>query len=62
VRTEPRQRPTNVKKAVVVEREFNNIRLASEDVAEFDSSPGSGEETYRMVVVTCPHSLYHSLC
>jgi len=51
-----------VKKAVVVEREFNNIRLASEDVAEFDSSPGSGEETYRMVVVTCPHLLYHSLC
>ena len=39
VRTEPRERPVNVKEAVVIEREFENIRLGSEDVAEFDYSP-----------------------
>ena len=33
VRTEPRRRPEDVKEAVVVEREFDNIRLVSEDVA-----------------------------
>jgi len=51
VRTEPRERPENVKEAVVVEREFRNIRLVSEDVAEFDYSPGCCEQTYRMVVL-----------
>lgn len=51
VRTEPRQRPVNVKEAVVVEREFENIRLKSEDVAEFEYSPGACKKTYRMVVV-----------
>ena len=51
VLTEPRERPENVKEAVVVEREFQNIRLVSEDVAEFDYSPGCCEKTYRMVVL-----------
>ena len=51
VRTEPRERPMNVKESVVIEREFENIRLVSEDVAEFDYSPGCCEKTYRMVVV-----------
>ena len=51
VRTQPRERPENVKEAVVVEREFRNIRLVSEDVAEFDYSPGCCEKTYRVVVL-----------
>jgi len=51
VLTQPRERPENVKEAVVVEREFRNIRLVSEDVAEFDYSPGCCEKTYRMVVL-----------
>lgn len=51
VGTEPRRRPDNVKEAVVVEREFDNIRLVSEDVAEFDYSPTACKKTYRMVVV-----------
>ena len=51
VRTQPRKRPENVKEAVVVERDFRNIRLVSEDVAEFDYSPGCCEKTYRMVVL-----------
>jgi hypothetical protein len=35
----------------VVEREFKNIRLRSEDVAEFDYSPTFCTKTYRVVVV-----------
>ena len=51
VLTQPRERPENVKEAVVVEREFRNIRLLSEEVAEFDYSPGCCEKTFRMVVL-----------
>jgi hypothetical protein len=51
VQTEPRERPANIKEAVVVEREFKNIRLKSEDIAEFEYSPGSCKKMYRMVVV-----------
>ena len=51
VLTQPRERPENVKEAVVVEREFRNIRLISEDVAEFEYSPGCCENSYRMVVL-----------
>jgi hypothetical protein len=36
VQRQPRQRPDHVKEAVVVRREFQNLKLVSEDVAEFD--------------------------
>jgi hypothetical protein len=51
VKTEERQRPENVKEQVVKEREFKNIRLQSEQVAEFDYRPVHCKRTYRMVVV-----------
>jgi hypothetical protein len=51
VKTEPRQRPDNVKEAVVVAREFENCRLQSEAVAEFNYQPTACKKTYRMVVV-----------
>ncbi len=51
VKTEPRQRPENVKKEVVVRRQYKNIRLDSEHVAEFDYQPALCKNTYRMVVV-----------
>ena len=51
IETEPRERPQNIKEQIVVAREFENIRLCSEDVAEFDYSPTFCQETYRMVVV-----------
>ncbi len=51
VKTQPRQRPANVKEAVVVEREFRNLRLVSEEVAEFNYRPTACRRTYRMVVV-----------
>jgi Transposase DDE domain group 1 len=51
VRTRARQRPDNVKEAVVVRREFENIKLVSEQVAEFNYQPTACHTTYRMVVV-----------
>jgi len=50
-RTQPRLRPDNVKEAIVVEREFENRRLCSEEVAEFYYRPSACSHTYRMVVV-----------
>lgn len=51
VRTERRQRPAQVKEAVVVAREFENIHLQSEDVAEFNYRPSACQQVYRMIVV-----------
>ena len=51
VKTEPRTSPERVKEQVVVEREFRNIKLVSEDVAEFNYQPTACKVLYRMVVV-----------
>jgi hypothetical protein len=51
VKTTPRQRPENVKEGVVREREFQNIRLISEHVAEFAYRPTACQKLYRMVGV-----------
>jgi hypothetical protein len=51
MQTAPRERPDNIKEQVVREREFRNIRLRSEDVAEFAYRPVACKKTYRMVVV-----------
>jgi hypothetical protein len=51
VQTEPRQRPVNVKAAIIVEREFKNFRLEAEAVAEFPYQPTACAKPYRMVVV-----------
>jgi hypothetical protein len=51
VETEPRQRPVNVKAATIIEREFKNLRLKAEAVAEFAYQPTACTKTYRMVVV-----------
>jgi hypothetical protein len=51
VKTEPRQRPQNVKQQVVRRREFDVLRLKSEEAAEFDYRPTGCKKTYRMVVV-----------
>lgn len=51
VKTEPRACPENVKERIVREREYQNIRLRSEDVAEFGYQPGRSKETYRVVVI-----------
>ena len=49
--TSPRRRQVNVKEQIVVEREYKNIKLRSEEVAEFDYRPGKCKRTYRMIVV-----------
>jgi Transposase DDE domain group 1 len=51
VATRPRQRPTNVKDAIVKRRQFETLRLHSEEVAEFNYQPTLCNEVYRMVVV-----------
>ncbi len=51
VKTQPRQRPANVKDHIVQKREFDTLRLQSEEVAEFEYRPVACQQTYRMVVV-----------
>jgi hypothetical protein len=51
VKTEPRARPKNVKEQIVRDREFKNIVLVSEDVAEMEYRPVACKKTYRLVVV-----------
>ena len=51
VQTEPRRRPENVKEPIVVAREFDNIRLVSETVAEFEYRPTACRKSYRLIVL-----------
>jgi len=51
VATELRRRPENVKDIRVIEREFESLRLRSEDVAEFAYAPTACQRSYRVVVV-----------
>jgi Transposase DDE domain group 1 len=46
-----RHRPDRVKEAIVAARDFDNQRLRSESVAEFNYRPTACRATYRMVVV-----------
>ena len=51
VKTRPRRRPRNVKQQVVEAREFEDIRLLAEHVAEFRYRPAKCKKEYRIVVV-----------
>ncbi len=51
VKTEKRARRRNVKAAIVEQREFENIRLDAEHVAEFRYRPGKCRREYRIVVL-----------
>jgi hypothetical protein len=51
VKTQPRQKPARVKEQIVREREFENKRLVSEEVAEMPYRPTACKNTYRLVVV-----------
>jgi hypothetical protein len=50
VKTQPRRRPENVKQQVVEAREFEDIRLVKEHVAEFRYRPVKCKQDYRIVV------------
>ena len=47
----PRKKPERVKEKIVRQREFKNIVLQSEDVAEMPYRPTACRKTYRLVVV-----------
>jgi hypothetical protein len=51
VATTPRQRPANVKQAVVVNKGYTDIRLVGEQVAEFNYRPGACAREYLVVVL-----------
>jgi len=51
VKTQPRRRPQNVKQEVVEARQFKDIRLVEEHVAEFRYRPAKCKKAYRVVVV-----------
>ena len=51
VATAPRQRPANVKQAVVVNKGYTDIRLVGEQVAEFNYRPGACRQDYLVVVL-----------
>lgn len=51
VKTQPRRRAANVKEQIVTDRQYENTRLRSEDVAEFPYCPTNCHKTYRLVVL-----------
>lgn len=46
-----RRRPVNVKERIVVEKEYKNITLQKEHVAEFSYQPGKCSRSYRVIVL-----------
>jgi len=51
VKTEPREKPLNVKEAIVVEREFKNVKLTSEWVTKIRYRPAKCAKTYDLVIL-----------
>lgn len=49
--TEPRRKPLRHKEKIVIEKEYRNIKLRGEDIAEFSYQPCKCHQAYRMVVV-----------
>jgi hypothetical protein len=51
VQTQTRRKRRNTKQKIVQQRQFEDLRLESEDYAEFDYQPVACRRAYRMVVV-----------
>jgi hypothetical protein len=51
VNTKARTKPDRVKEQIVVDREYTNLVLTSEDVAEFNYQPTACSRSYRMIVI-----------
>jgi len=51
VKTDPRQKPVNVKARIVRRREFETLQLKDEHYAEFTYQPTACDRPYRMIVV-----------
>lgn len=50
VKTQERARPDNVKERIVRERNFENLRLAAEHVAQIDYRPARCRKSYRLII------------
>lgn len=51
VKTEPRRKRRNVKERIVRDRQFENLKLLSEDVAEMEYRPVACRKSYRLIIV-----------
>jgi hypothetical protein len=51
IATQPRERPRNVKDAIVRERNYKVLRQAAEDLVEFSYRPGKCKRDYRVVAL-----------
>jgi hypothetical protein len=51
IKTDPRSKPANVKEQIVRKRGYKNIRLQSEQTAEFEYTPTQCRKSYRLVVL-----------
>jgi len=51
VATKPRAKRPNTKERVVIAKEYRNIRLVSEDIAEVAYRPSACRKTYRLVIL-----------
>jgi hypothetical protein len=51
VKTEPRAQPDNVKEQVVRDKQFKNLVLRWEDVAQFEHRPTLCKQSYRMIAL-----------
>ena len=51
LKTKPRQRPENIKKKIVRERGYTNIRTESEEVVDFEYQPRKCKRPYRIVAL-----------
>jgi len=51
VQTRPRARPPNVKEKIIAQRNFENLRLRAEHVAEIDYRPSKCKRSYRLIIV-----------
>ena len=49
--TQRRKRPVNIKEQIVIERHYQNLKLQSEQVAEFSYRPARCKGTYRVIVL-----------
>lgn len=51
VKTKPREKREPIKEAIVKQRDFRNLRLLSEEVAEMDYKPHACKRSYRLIIV-----------
>jgi hypothetical protein len=51
VQTTPRSRPENVKEKIVEQRQYKNITLDCETIAEMEYRPAACHKTYRLIVL-----------